>query len=136
MSPELEGTGTIRFSDVEDDAWYAKGVYWAAEKGIVNGDGEGNFMPNDPVTREQMAAIFHRYAGYKGYDVTAQGDLSAFTDADSVSDWAREPLIWAVDKGLINGMGDGTVNPRGTATRAQTAAILMRFCETVAKPQQ
>ena len=134
--PELEGTGTIRFSDVEDDAWYAKGVYWAAEKGIVNGDGEGNFMPNDPVTREQMAAIFHRYAGYKGYDVTAQGDLSAFTDADSVSDWAREPLVWAVDKGLINGMGDGTVNPRGTATRAQTAAILMRFCETVAKPQQ
>ena len=134
--PELEGTGTIRFSDVEDDAWYAKGVYWAAEKGIVNGDGEGNFMPNDPVTREQMAAIFHRYAGYKGYDVTAQGDLSAFTDAASVSDWAREPLVWAVDKGLINGMGDGTVNPRGTATRAQTAAILMRFCETVAKPQQ
>ena len=83
-----------------------------------------------------MAAIFHRYAGYKGYDVTAQGDLSAFTDAASVGDWAREALIWAVDRELINGMGDGTVNPRGTATRAQTAAILMRFCETVAKPQQ
>lgn len=134
--PELEGTGTIRFSDVEDDAWYAKGVYWAAENGIVKGVGDGRYLPEDPVTREQMAAIFHRYAGYKGYDVTAQGDLSAFTDAASVGDWAREALIWAVDKELINGMGDGTVNPRGTATRAQTAAILMRFCETVAKPQQ
>ena len=134
--PEYENTGAIRFTDVNDDAWYAKGVYWAAENGIVKGVGEGNFMPNDPVTREQMAAIFHRYAGYKGYDVTAQGDLSAFTDAASVGDWAREALIWAVDKELINGMGDGTVNPRGTATRAQTAAILMRFCETVAKPQQ
>ena len=134
--PELEGTGTIRFSDVEDDAWYAKGVYWAAENGIVKGVGDGRYLPEDPVTREQMAAIFHRYAGYKDYDVTAQGDLSAFTDAASVGDWAREALIWAVDKELINGMGDGTVNPRGTATRAQTAAILMRFCETVAKPQQ
>lgn len=134
--PEYENTGTIRFSDVEDDAWYAKGVYWAAENGIVKGVGDGRYLPEDPVTREQMAAIFHRYAGYKGYDVTAQGDLSAFTDAASVGDWAREALIWAVDKELINGMGDGTVNPRGTATRAQTAAILMRFCETVAKPQQ
>ena len=134
--PEYENTGTIRFTDVNDDAWYAKGVYWAAENGIVKGVGDGRYLPEDPVTREQMAAIFHRYAGYKGYDVTAQGDLSAFTDADSVGDWAREALIWAVDKELINGMGDGTVNPRGTATRAQTAAILMRFCETVAKPQQ
>ena len=134
--PEYENTGTIRFTDVNDDAWYAKGVYWAAENGIVKGVGDGRYLPEDPVTREQMAAIFHRYAGYKGYDVTAQGDLSAFTDAASVGDWAREALIWAVDKGLINGMGDGTVNPRGTATRAQTAAILMRFCETVAKPQQ
>ena len=134
--PEYENTGTIRFTDVNDDAWYAKGVYWAAEKGIVKGVGDGRYLPEDPVTREQMAAIFHRYAGYKGYDVTAQGDLSAFTDAASVGDWAREALIWAVDKELINGMGDGTVNPRGTATRAQTAAILMRFCETVAKPQQ
>lgn len=134
--PEYENTGTIRFTDVNDDAWYAKGVYWAAENGIVKGVGDGRYLPEDPVTREQMAAIFHRYAGYKGYDVTAQGDLSAFTDAASVGDWAREALIWAVDKELINGMGDGTVNPRGTATRAQTAAILMRFCETVAKPQQ
>ena len=66
----------------------------------------------------------------------AQGALFAFTHAASVGDWAREALIWAVDKELINGMGDGTANPRGTATRAQTAAILMRFCETVAKPQQ
>ena len=134
--PEYENTGTIRFTDVNDDAWYAKGVYWAAENGIVKGVGDGRYLPEDPVTREQMAAIFHRYAGYKGYDVTAQGDLSAFTDAASVGDWAREALIWAVDRELINGMGDGTVNPRGTATRAQTAAILMRFCETVAKPQQ
>lgn len=134
--PEYENTGTIRFTDVNDDAWYAKGVYWAAENGIVKGVGDGRYLPEDPVTREQMAAIFHRYAGYKGYDVTAQGDLSAFTDAAIVGDWAREALIWAVDKELINGMGDGTVNPRGTATRAQTAAILMRFCETVAKPQQ
>ena len=134
--PEYENTGAIRFTDVNDDAWYAKGVYWAAENGIVKGVGDGRYLPEDPVTREQMAAIFHRYAGYKGYDVTAQGDLFAFTDAASVGDWAREALIWAVDKELINGMGDGTVNPRGTATRAQTAAILMRFCETVAKPQQ
>lgn len=87
---------------------------------------------DDPITREQLAAMLYRYAEYKGYDVTASGDLSGFADADTVSGWAEEAMSWSVGAGLIQGDENG-LTPTATAIRAQIAAILMRFCENVAK---
>lgn len=121
------------FTDVVDGSWYADAVNWAAANNIVSGYGDGIFGPNDNITREQMASILYRYAEYKGYDVSAVGDLGQFNDADSVSEWANDVMSWAVGAGLINGMGDGSVAPQGTATRAQVATVLMNFCENIAK---
>ncbi|MEE0510256.1 MAG: S-layer homology domain-containing protein [Peptococcaceae bacterium] len=121
------------FTDVADGSWYADAVNWAAANNIVSGYGDGIFGPNDNITREQMASILYRYAEYKGYDVSAVGDLGQFNDADSVSEWANDVMSWAVGAGLINGMGDGSVAPQGTATRAQVATVLMNFCENIAK---
>ena len=127
-SPE-EGKNV--FTDVPDGQWYAKAVAWAAENGIVGGVGDGKFDPNGNITREQMAAILFRYANKKGIDVTARGDLSKFPDAGKVSDWAKDPIAWAVGAGIIGG-SDGKLLPQGSATRAQVATILMRFIENIA----
>ena len=118
------------YSDVAGGAWYADAVRWATEHGIVNGS-EGQFYPGGIVTREQLAAMLYRYAQYKGYDLTAGGDLSGFADAGAVSGWAETSLAWAVGQGLLQG-SDSQVDPQGSAIRAQTAAILMRFCENTA----
>ena len=91
------------------------------------------FGPNDQITREQLAAILYRYAGFKKYDVSKTSDLSAYTDSASVSDYAADALEWANAEGLVNGMGDGRIAPQGSAVRAQAATILMRFCENIAK---
>lgn len=123
--------GSSGFTDVASGAWYADAVAWAAEHGIVTGYSETRFGPNDAVTREQTAAIFQRYARYKGYDASASGYLSQFTDAKAVSTYAKDAVIWAVDAGLLSGKGNGALDPAGTATRAEIAAILMRFCENV-----
>jgi len=89
----------------------------------------------DSITREQMAAILYRYADYKGYDLSAgeNTNILSYVDAMSISEYAVSAMQWAVGEGLINGVGEGTLNPKGTATRAQVATILMRFCENVAK---
>ena len=108
-------------------------VYWARLNGIAGGYDDATFGPNDPITREQMAAILYRYAQYKGYDVSAKADLNKFTDADEISNYALEALQWANAEGLINGKGDGVLDPKGQATRAEAAAILMRFNEVVAE---
>ena len=133
----IEGLPSIQessaFLDVPLDAWYADAVAWAAEHGIVEGYSDTAFGPNDPITREQMAAILYRYAQYKGYDVSAKADLNKFTDADEISNYALEALQWANAEGLINGKGDGVLDPKGQATRAEAAVILMRFIEDVAK---
>ena len=105
----------------------------AEENGIVTGYGDGTFGPEDSITREQLAAILYRYASYKGYDVTISADLSSYTDADSVSAYAVDAMSWANAEGLITGVTATTLNPTGTATRAQVATILMRFVENVAK---
>ena len=120
-------TGGAAFTDVADGTWYTDAVAWASANGIVSGYGEGKFGPNDPITREQMAAILCRYADYKGMDVTKRADLSAFTDASQVSDYALETMRWAVAQGLITGTSETTLSPAGSATRAQAALILMRF---------
>ena len=117
------------FTDVAADAWYADAVDWAAGEGIVSGYGNGEFGPEDNITREQMALILYGYAQYKGYDVSAGGELSSFTDGASTSGWAAEAVRWAVGSGLLSGKGGGVLDPQGTATRAEVASILMRFAQ-------
>ena len=132
----LEGKPAVSgsaYTDVAADQWYNDAVNWAAQKGIVTGYGDGAFGPMDNITREQMAAILYRYAQYKGYDVSAKGDLTAFTDGNTVSDWAKDAMSWAVGTALFNGKGDGILDPTTTATRAEVAKILMTYCENVAK---
>lgn len=117
------------FPDVPVEQYYTEAVAWAAANGVVNGYDNGLFMPDQAITREQMAAILYRYAQYKGMDVSGRADLSAFSDADQVSGYAVDAMAWANHAGLISGMGDHTLQPQGSATRAQVAAILMRFCK-------
>ena len=125
--------GASPFTDVDASQWYAKAVAWAAANGVVNGTSPTTFNPNDPITREQMAAILYRYASVKGYDVTGKADLAGFTDAAQISDYAKDAMSWANQEGLIGGVSADTLQPQGSATRAQVATILMRFCENVAK---
>ena len=121
------------FDDVPADAWFADAVNWAAANNIVTGYGDGTFGPDNNITREQMAAILYRYAQFKGYDVSAKGDLTAFTDGDNVSEWATDALAWCVGAKLINGRDNGSVDATGTATRAEIAKIFMSFSENVVK---
>ena len=122
------------FGDVADGKWYTTYVDWAAQNDIVDGYDSKTFGPDDFITREQMAVILYRYARYKGVDVKAADDAKyhTFRDADQVSNYAKVPMIWAVDKGIINGMGDGTLAPQKTATRAQVAQLLMNFDQKLA----
>jgi uncharacterized repeat protein (TIGR02543 family) len=129
-SPAAESAG---FTDVPGNQWYTGAVNWAAANDIVSGYGGDLFGPNDPITREQMAAILYRYAAYKGYDVSARADLSAFTDLPQVSAYAAEPLQWAKALGLVGGKTADTLVPKGSATRAEVATILMRFRQTLGK---
>ena len=115
------------FVDVSDGDWYATAVNWAATEGIVSGTGEGDFSPNAAITREQLAAMLMNYAAYKGQDVSARANLSAYSDAAAISSWANDVMQWAVAEGLISGMTEDTLQPQGSATRAQVAAILQRF---------
>lgn len=114
------------YSDVPTGQWYSDAIAWATEKGIFEGYSNGTFGPNDPITREQLAAIFYRYASHKGYDTSAVGSLEQFSDKDKASSWALDALKWAIGSGLMNGKGD-TLDPTGTATRAEIAAMLHRF---------
>lgn len=117
------------FTDVADGDWYADAVNWAASEGIVAGYEDNTFRPNDPITREQLAAMLMNYAAWKGEDVSARADLSSYNDAASVSSWAAETVQWAVAEGLISGMPGNLLEPQGSATRAQVAAIFERFLE-------
>ena len=122
-------TGASKFTDVDANEWYGAPVAWAAGNGIVTGYSETTFGPNDPVTREQLAAILYRYAVYKGMSaVTLEQNPSRFTDADQISAYAVPAMNWAVGKGLING-ADGKLSPKASATRAQVAAIIHRYLE-------
>ena len=130
MLSRLEGNPTAKsagFADVADGAWYANAVNWAASEGIVSGYSDTTFGPNDPITREQMAAILYNYAEYKGEDVSARADLAGYTDSGSISSWATDVMQWAVSEELISGVTNDTLAPQGNATRAQVAAIFERF---------
>ena len=126
-SPAPKGKNS--FTDVESGKWYADAITWAAENGIFAGYGKDKFGPNDPITREQLAAIFYRYADYKGYDLTVKGNLDKFKDADKITDYAKTAMQWAVGSGLMKGKSGNLLDPQGTATRAEIAAMLHRFIE-------
>ena len=124
----LEGSPAVSnassFTDVASGTYYADAVAWAAQNGIVSGYGSNRFGPTDSITREQLATILYRYAQYKNNDTTAGADLSAYTDAGTISAYARTALSWANAQKLINGTSGTTLSPRQTATRAQVAQIL------------
>ena len=125
----LEGQPTVdgdnEFTDVF--GWYEAAVTWAAQTGVATGYGDGTFQPGDNITRQEFAQMLYNYAKYKGYDLSAEGDLSQFPDSGSVADWAEAAMSWANGNELINGHDDGTIDAGGTAIRAQAASILMKF---------
>lgn len=126
MEGEPKTEGKNPFHDVPA-TWYTNAVIWASENEIIKGKTETVFAPNTSITREEFATILYRYACFKGMDVTASSDLSVFTDAGKVSNYAKEAMGWAVGSGLMNGVSVDVLRPSGTATRAQGATMLMRF---------
>lgn len=137
MLYRLEGSpkvlGISRFTDVKAGAWYTDAVIWAQSLGIVQGYGNNLFGPNDPITREQLVVFLYLYSMIKGRDTSALGDLSRFVDADQISDWATEAMKWAEGIGLIQGKGKDNLDPGAFATRAEIAAIMLRYIEIYAK---
>ncbi len=130
-SPSLENANLgYPFSDVPGDSWYADGVYWARLEGIVSGYGDNQFGPDDPMTREQLAAILWRYAGSPDAESGA-----AFADESAIASWAVSAVDWAQTNGYVNGVGNGRFDPGGTATRAQVAVILMRYTQSQTEPE-
>ncbi|MBP1737487.1 MAG: hypothetical protein H6Q60_1368 [Oscillospiraceae bacterium] len=133
LAGEPDVTTSNSFTDVVSDSWYEDAVIWGSENGVINGIGDNQFDPDTAVTREQMASFMYRYAAYEDLDTEVGDDagISGFDDSDSTSDWAVDSLLWSVDNGLIKGMGNSTLAPQDTATRAQVATILMRFIENL-----
>ena len=127
LEGQPEQTAASAYSDVSSDAWYADSVAWAVENGIASGYGDGQFGPNDSVTREQFVVMLWRYMGSPK---AGRRDLE-FADADQVSDYAQEALCWAVENGVLNGNGSGQLVPGGTATRAEAAQMLKNFMENI-----
>ncbi len=128
----LAGSPTVSaevFEDVTADDWYGQAVAWAASEGIASGTSAETFSPNAAVTREQLAALLCNFAAQQGVDTTARSDLSCFDDAATVSDWAQDAVSWAHAEGLLAGTSATTLSPQGEATRAQLAAMLVRFSD-------
>ena len=138
-SGSLSGGISIRqetdgpFTDVENSpatAWYYDAALWAHQKGIVAGYADHTWHPADPVSLEQLAVMFRNYANYRGYDLTAVDDLSGYADAGEVTEWAKESVRWAADRGTMNGGSSAVLNPAGIVTRARAAFMLCRFIES------
>ena len=128
MAGQPEVTGENPFTDVPDGQWYTDAVLWAAENNITDGTSETTFSPNNPLTREQMATFFYRFANFEaGEPIEVTGDLSGYTDADLVADYAVNAMTWAVGEGVISGIGNNTLAPDNTASRAQMATVLTRY---------
>jgi len=122
---------SVALTDVAAGQWYSDSITWAVNSGIAGGYGDGSFGPDDPVTREQLVTILYRYAGWRGDDVAKRADLSAYSDVDTISPYGVDALSWAVAEGLVRGTGESQLSPKCTATRAEIATILMRFCQTM-----
>lgn len=131
----LEGSPAVNyamsFRDVAEEQWYTEPIRWAQSTGMVLGYSDEAFGPNDNITREQLAAILHRYANGRGIDTAARSDLAQFTDTDEISVWAVDNLRWANAAGLVSGRTETTLVPRANATRAEAACMIQRFCENV-----
>lgn len=132
LEHEPAADGRCPFGDVNANAYYGNAVAWAAAHNIVGGYDKDTFGPDDPVTREQMAAILYRYASYKGYDVTKTADLSGYSDVGNISGYAGPAMSWANANSPVNGKGGGVLDPKGRALRCEAAEILYRFCNTFA----
>ena len=133
MTDNPEPNGIAPFLDVTSDKYYAKAIAWANENGVMYGYGE-EFGVGEAVTREDFAAILYRYAAFKGYDTTQGGmAIREFIDFEQIADYAVEALGWAVNSGIISGMGDGTISPKTSTYRGQAAVMLMKFCENIMK---
>ncbi len=128
MENEPAATAAADFTDIAAGKWYTQAVTWAAKNEIVTGHA-GKFNPDDAITREQLAAILHRYATYKNYAISTGANLDAYPD--NPSDWALSGVSWAVAEGLLQGSG-GRLAPEAGATRAQAATVLQRFIENIA----
>ena len=128
-SPE---PGPARFSDVTEGSWYADAVNWAVAADVVTGITADTFQPEDPVTRQQLAAILYRFAQAAGNGSGTSADLSSFRDAGRIDSYAEAPLAWAVGTGLLTGRSADTLAPRDKATRAELAVILMRLADLAA----
>ena len=131
---EPAATGSTPFTDLKA-GWYKKSVAWAYENKVVNGTTDTTFSPTTPITREQIATIFYRFAQFKGRDTSAKANLSTFPDGSKVAKYAKDAMTWAVGEGLITGTKAGKetlLDPKGNATRAQVATILMRYLESAA----
>ena len=129
LEDKPEVSGDIPFPDVKAGEWYSDAILWASQNSIVDGYNNGTFGLNDPVTREQAVTILYRYAEFKEKDVSVLGNLLRFTDRNDISDWARDALRWAVAEEIIQGRTPTTIVPQGTSTRAELAAIIMRYAE-------
>ncbi len=128
LAGEPAVTEAAPFTDVPEGKFFSEAVAWAYTTGIAQGVSATAFDPTSDITREQMVTFLYRYAKYAGMDVTVKGDLSAYTDADTVSSWAVEAMTWAVGQKLVKGMPNATLEPTQISNRAQIATILMRFC--------
>ena len=133
MAEPKNTENTHSFSDVPQGQWYSDAIAWAAANGIVSGITSTEFAPDSDISREQMALIIYRFAKMLEFDVTDNADISSFADTNDVSDWALDAMKWANKTELVNGTSETTLSPKATATRAQVATILMRFCENIAK---
>lgn len=134
MEGEQPVSGAPRFPDVQDsNQYYYKSVKWATDNGIVNGYSNGNFGPDDNVLRQDLAIILYKYANFKGKSTEQTDELNAFTDKDSVSEYALMPVRWAVGAGVITGNANKTLNPQGTTTRAEAAAMFVKYCLNVGR---
>ena len=129
---DAAATGTNPFDDVADGTWYTDAVIWASAEGIVQGTGKG-FDPNANVTREQIATMLYRYAKTIGLDVSGSAALDKFSDGDKTASWAKDAMQWAVSVGLFQGNDTGALNPKGDATRAEVATLLMRMVKLIVK---
>ena len=122
---------SIPFADVDMSAYYASAVIWAKQNNIVNGVDDSNFAPNGEITREQLATILYRYANYKGIDVSVgeNTNILSYDDFSEISEYAIPAMQWACGSGIITGRTISTIAPKGTATRAEVATMLMRFAK-------
>ena len=135
---KMEGSpnndGKSKFTDVNSKEWYAKAVKWAVSNGIVHGyGGTSNFGPKDNIKRQDLAGILRNYASYKGKNINVTSDLTKFKDYKKISNYAKSSMEWAVGKGVITGNDDGTLNPQGTATRAEGVAMIQKYCNKVGR---